>query len=182
MLNVGYGYNGEDMKVIRCIRFALLGSLFATVASAGTPQTIGWIEHISIQPHVMIMKAKVDTGADNSSIHAEDIHVVEKDGVEVVKFTLRNKQGETMRMEKPLVRYALIKRKGAEPLRRPIVEMSLCVGDSSRTVPVNLANRENFNYRVLIGRSYLKQGYVVDSNRQYITEPTCDDKSIVSSS
>lgn len=166
------------MRAILYISTALLSSFFATSVFAVTPQTIGWIEHVSIQPQKMLMKAKIDTGADNSSIHAEDIRVTEKDGVELVTFTLRNKQGESMQLEKPLIRYALIKRKGAEPLQRPVVEMDLCIGDTLKTVPINLANRENFSYRMLIGRSYLKQGYVVDSNRQYITEPACGDKSI----
>lgn len=174
--------DGEDMKVMNCVSSVLLGSLFATSVFAVTPQTIGWIEHVSIQPEKMLMKAKIDTGADNSSIHAEDIRITEKDNVELVKFTLRNKQGETMQLEKPLVRYALIKRKGAKPLQRPVVEMDLCVGNTVKTVPVNLANRKNFTYRMLIGRSYLKQGYVVDSNRQYIAEPTCGDKSEASRS
>lgn len=170
------------MKVIRCVSSALLSSLFATSVFAVTPQTIGWIEHVSIQPQKMLMKAKIDTGADNSSIHAEDIRITEKDGVELVKFTLRNKQGDTMQLEKPLLRYALIKRKGAEPLQRPVVEMDLCIGNAVKTVPVNLANRENFSYRMLIGRSYLKKGYVVDSNRQYIAGPACGDKSVANRS
>ena len=161
------------MKVVCCVSSALLSSLFVTSAFAVTPQTIGWVEHVSIQPQKMLIKAKIDTGADNSSIHAEDIRFMEKDGVELVKFNLRNKKGDSIQLEKPLLRYALIKRKGAEPLQRPVVEMDLCIGDTVQTVPVNLANRENFAYRMLIGRSYLKQGYVVDSNRQYIAEPTC---------
>lgn len=165
---------GEDMKSMFCVNITLIGSLItAPVFAADTPQTIGWLEHVRLQPQNMLMKAKIDTGADNSSIHAEDILVIDKGGIKVVKFTLRNKKGETLLMEKPLVRYALIKRKGTEPLRRPVVEMELCVGNTARTVPVNLANRENFKYRMLIGRSYLKLGYIVDSNQQYIAEPAC---------
>lgn len=170
------------MNVIKYISTVLCGIFVSTTALAATPRTIGWIEHVGIQSQNLIMKAKIDTGADNSSVHAENIQVVKKDGIHTVKFTLRNKQGDSMSMEKPLVRYALIKRKGAEPLRRPVVEMDLCVGNSTKTVPVNLANRENFAYRMLVGRSYLKNGYVVDANSKYTTEPACGDKPMASRS
>lgn len=164
------------MKIMHYVNSALLCSLFATSVFAATPQTIGWIEHVSIQPQNMLMKAKIDTGADNSSIHAEGIQVIEKDGDKYVQFTIRNKQDESLQLEKPLIRYALIKRKDAEPLKRPVVEMELCLGNTMKTVHVNLANRENFKYRMLIGRSFLKQGYLVDSSNQYIAEPACLDK------
>lgn len=165
------------MKVMHRVGFALLSGLFAPSVFAVTPQTIGWIEHVSIQPQHMLMKAKIDTGADNSSVHAEGITIKEKDGVKLVNFTIRNKQDEAVQMERPLLRYALIKRKDAEPLQRPVVEMDLCLGNTMKTVHVNLANRENFKYRMLIGRSFLKQGYLVDANRQYIEEPACGEKS-----
>lgn len=163
------------MKFLYYVSSALVGCLFSAVVNAETV-TIGWIEHVAIQPHGLVMKAKIDTGADNSSVHAEDIVVTERDGIKLVKFTMQNKQGESVQMEEPLIRYALIKRKGAEPLRRPVVEMALCIGDTARKVHVNLANRGNFTYRMLIGRSYLRHGYLVDSNRKYIAEPACAEK------
>lgn len=172
------------MKAIYYAGLVMLGSVYTTASFAVTPQTIGWIEHVGIHPHQMIMKAKIDTGADNSSVHAEDINVVEKNGAKMVSFTLRNKRGEIVQMEKPLVRYTQIKSKlaGAAPIQRPVVELSLCVGNTARTVPVNLANRENFSYRMLIGRSYLKHGYVVDSNNKHLAEPACGEGSVASSS
>jgi len=164
------------MKLIHYVGCTLLSSLFTMSAFAMTPQTIGWIEHVSIGPSTMIMVAKIDTGADNTSLHAEDIQIIKKDGVKYVKFSIRNKQDQILQLEKPLKRFARIKRKGAESLKRPVVEMELCLGNTLKTVPVNLANRENFKYHMLIGRSFLRQGYLVDSNSKYIAEPTCVEK------
>lgn len=152
----------------------MLGSLFVTSGFAATPEIIGWIEHVSIHPQKLVMTAKIDTGADNSSVHAEDIQISEKNGLKVVTFTLRNKQGQSRQLEKPLLRYVLIKRKGADPLQRPVVEIDLCLGNSIRTAQVNLSNRENFKYSMLIGRSYLQQAYLVDSSRTYTARLTCD--------
>ena len=170
------------MKVVKYAGAVLWSILASTSVFAASPQTIGWIEHVGIQSQNLVMKAKIDTGADNSSVHAEDISIFESDGTNMVKFTLRNKQGDAITMEKPLLRYALIKRKGAESLRRPVVEMDLCVGNAIQTVPVNLANRANFAYRMLVGRSYLKHGYVVDANSKYTSEPNCNAKPMASRS
>lgn len=169
------------MKVIKVLSSVVLGSLFVTTGFATAPEIIGWIEHVSIHPQQLVMTAKIDTGADNSSVHAEDIQISDNNGLKVVRFTLRNKQGESRQLEKPLLRYVLIKRKGADPVQRPVVEIDLCLGKSIRTVQVNLSNRKNFKYSMLIGRSYLQQGYLVDSSRTYTTRLTCDIPSAPSS-
>lgn len=169
------------MKLIQVFISVLLGSLFVTTGFAARPEIIGWLEHVSVHPQQLLMTAKIDTGADNSSVHAEDIEITEKNGRQMVTFTLLNKQGESRQLEKPLLRYVLIKRKGAEPLQRPVVEIDLCLSNTIRTVEVNLSNRENFKYHMLIGRSYLKQGYLVDSSRTYTTRLNCDKQSKASS-
>lgn len=152
---------------------ALAGCCMVSGAYAAQPQAIGWIEHVQIQPQNIMLKAKIDTGADNSSIHADNIEIYEKEGTKRVKFVVENKKGESARFDLPLVRIANIKRKGAEPLKRPVVKMGLCIGNTLKNVNINLANRGNFKYRMLIGRSYLKEHYLVDSARQYTAEPAC---------
>jgi len=162
------------MRVLTILAFLLPAGVVAVPAYAEPPLIIGWIESVSIQPYNLMVQAKIDTGADDSSIHADDIKVLEKNGVKMVRFTLENKQGETVSVEKPLVRYVEIKRKGAEPQLRPVVMMDLCLGNKLSQTVVNLANRSNFSYRMLVGRSYLmKQAYVVDSNRMHTTTPAC---------
>jgi hypothetical protein len=156
------------------IMLLALATLFSSSHVARANQVIGWIEYIGIQPQGIVMEAKIDTGADNSSVHAEDVRIDETNGKQMVTFTLRNKKGEEITLHKPLMGYADIKRRGnAEPLRRPVVQMELCIGNEVSKVNVNLADRENFRYRMLVGRSYLKKGYVVDSNRKHTSEPGC---------
>lgn len=146
--------------------------VFGLAPSSQAAEAIGWIEHVQL-PQNLLLQAKIDTGADNASIHAEHIQVVEHNGTRMVKFSVANKKGESVNYELPLVRYTSIKRKGAAPLQRPVVSMNLCLGHTLRTVNINLANRKNFKYRVLIGRSYLKDLYLVDSSKQYTAEPSC---------
>lgn len=161
------------MKIHHYFAASLLGCGLATTTVADTTQAIGWIENVQIQPQNIVFNAKIDTGADNSSIHASDIEIYEKDGTKMVKFSVENKQGQLVYFDQPLVRIANIKRKGAEPLKRPVVSMDLCIGNTVKSVHINLANRENFKYRMLIGRSYLKDTFLVDSNKQHTVEPAC---------
>ncbi len=152
----------------------LTGLLTAIVVPGGqAAEAIGWIEHVQLQPQNLVLQAKIDTGADNASIHADNIKVYEHQGAKMVKFSIANQQGQRVDYELPLVRYTSIKRKGAASLQRPVVSMSLCLGHTLRTVNINLADRKNFKYRVLIGRSYLKDLYLVDSSKQFTAEPDC---------
>jgi len=164
-----------------------IAALVSTQSYAEPVQSIGWIEHVqiaSLQPNgALKMKAKIDTGADNSSLHAENIARYDKDGAQWVRFTVTNKDGDTAEFDLPLVRITEIKSKvaGAAPLQRPVVSMELCIGSTLKPVHVNLANRANFRYRMLIGRSYLKDQYLVNSGRQYTVEPACKDEVVAQS-
>ncbi|WP_126455138.1 ATP-dependent zinc protease [Sulfuriflexus mobilis] len=169
------------MKLSNCFLLVIIG-LGITPASFAEPvKVIGWIEHVRLQSSNMLMKAKIDTGADNSSLHATNITMYEKDNTRMVRFSIENKEGETADFDMPLIRIANIKRKGAEPLKRPVVSMDLCIGNTLQTAHVNLANRENFQYRMLIGRSFLKEHFLVNSNKQYSSEPACGGDTVAQS-
>ena len=121
---------------------SLLGFTTIKTAVAVPEETIGWIEQDQIQPEYIILTAKIDTGADNSSVHAQNIDVYEKDGNEMVKFSVENKDGDSAEFDLPLVRYTSIKRKGAESIMRPVVSMGLCIGNTLKDVEINLSNRK----------------------------------------
>lgn len=166
------------MKTARYIAGGVLGLGLASTTLADSNRTIGWIEHVQLQSDNLQLTAKIDTGADNSSIHARDVAIYEADGVKRVRFTVENNEGKNAQFDLPLLRITQIKRKGAEPLQRPVVNMELCVGNTRKTTQVNLANRGNFTYRMLIGRSYLRNTYLVDPNVKFTAKPGCMDESL----
>lgn len=160
------------MKISYYIALGLLGYIPSVASFAETP-AIGWIERVHILPANIQFIAKIDTGADNSSLHATDIEIHDAIDGKRVRFVVQNRNGETARLDLPLVRMASIKRKNSDPLVRPVVWMQLCLGHIKKTTEVNLANRSNFEYRMLIGRSYLQNTYLVDSSKQETSAPAC---------
>ncbi len=166
------------MKIAQYIAGAVLGFVLVTTCAADTTRTIGWVEHVQLQSGNMMLTAKIDTGADNSSIDATNVEIYEHNSDKHVQFTVEDNHGKSTQFNLPLVRIAHIKRKGAVPLERPVVRMNLCVGNTLKTTNVNLANRKNFKYRMLIGRSYLKDAYLVNANQQFTAEPTCNGETL----
>lgn len=167
----GNNTTGDTMRYL-----ILIVTLYISAATAesSSPAVIGWIEPIRILPEVFDVQAKIDTGADNSSLGVLSKKSFMRDGKEWIQFEVRNNDDQTQTFERPLKRYTLIKRKGTQPLKRPVVEMWLCIGKDKMLVPVNLAKRENFKYRMLIGRSLLKGRYLVDSAQKMTSSPDCD--------
>lgn len=144
-----------------------------SVATADAKKTIGWIERIVVSSDEVKMQAKVDTGADNSSVRAEQFRFFSRDGAQWIEFTLIGEGGSRHRLQRPLQRTTQIKLKGAGVQRRPVVKLQLCVGDDRREIEFNLAQRAHFKYPALLGRSFLKDHYLVDSGQKYLLQPRC---------
>ena len=160
----------------------VLGFLFCGLLAMGNtaeaetePQKIvGWIEKVQILPENFILPAKIDTGADNSSLSAWDITSFIRSSRQWVRFTVKRPDGPPLILEKPVHRYVKIKRKGTSVQRRPVVYFDICIGTIyKQNVEVNLANRKGFKYPVLIGRSFLKNTALVDSSLKYSQDPHC---------
>lgn len=130
---------------------------------------IGAIEWASIEPGELRMEARIDTGADTTSIHAENIRLLERDGKRYVRFDLENPDSaEPVAMELRLRRRVLIKQHNDEPERRYVVRMWITLGDLRARVDVNLTDREVFEYPLLIGRNFLTDNVIVDVSQHHL--------------
>ena len=136
-------------------------------------EIIGRLERVSISRAELILDAKIDTGAKNSSLNATNYHLSRKEGEIWVKFDVTNPQGKTVTLEKPVVRFVKIKRKEANTQQRPAILLDICLGKVVKEVEVNLVNRSNFDYQMLIGRSLLRGNFIVDVDKSYTIEPSC---------
>ena len=158
------------------IAFTLIFYIFvADPVLAQTKQVSGWIEKVAVIDQTFVLPAKIDTGAKNSSIHAENYQIYSKQGADWVRFTVTTKNNESREIDQPIKRYAQIKQKGNRPSRqRPVIVLGVCLGNVLKEVEVTLADRGNFNYPVLVGRSFLAGSFVVDSGEKFLTTPQCN--------
>ena len=118
------------------------------------------------------MEAKLDTGAENSSVDAREIQFFERDGKKWVKFELHRTSKGTVPMELPLKSVTRIKRPGLPPMERPVVMMTITIGDITQSVPVSLTDRSNYESPLLIGRTFIQDLAVIDVNQKHIATKT----------
>lgn len=136
-------------------------------------QVYGWREYILINGVQEKLKAKLDTGALTSSIHAEEKELFERDGKKWVRFIVTDpslKKPVRTRIEAPLVRIAKIKEPGGESAAREVVRLSFQIGDRKLRGEFTLNNRANMLAPVLIGRNMIKDLGWVDPTRIHLAE------------
>lgn len=128
------------------------------------------------------IKAKLDTGAFTASLNAVAIEYFEKEGDDWVRFIPVIGDQELAEREMPLLKISRIKQRAEEgddsddiaSSKRPVVEMTLCIGNKKEVIEVNLTNRGHFTYPLLLGAKSLRQlKALVDAGRRYTIDPEC---------
>ena len=149
----------------------LCAALFSTLA--GAKAIIGVYENASIPEFDLTLKAKIDTGARHSSLHAENIKLFKKEDRQWVSFSTKNDKGELVSFTKPVHRIAKIKRHNGVSQQRPVIITNICIANTLYIAEINLIDRSALNYPMLIGRSYLKHNFLVDVSEKYTKKPQC---------
>ena len=146
-----------------------------TSAYPAEKQIIGWLETVQILPENLSLSAKIDTGADHSSLNVINQKEFRKGKEKWIRFSIPLKKNEAIRIERPVLRIARIKRRGGvPPQKRAVVLFDLCVGATyKQEVPVNLTDRSRFKYPMLIGRSFLSGTAIVDASMTFTQSPSC---------
>lgn len=134
----------------------------------------GWIETAWLTRHGIAVDAKLDTGADNSSLNAPDYETFERDGRKWVRFAIESRGGTARTIEAPLLRVVRIRRAGAATSERPVIALALCVAGRTGEAEVTLADRSGMDYAMLIGRSFLAGRLAVDSGRRHVGAGACE--------
>ncbi|MBE0494198.1 MAG: ATP-dependent zinc protease [Thiomicrospira sp.] len=139
----------------------------------GDKLLVGEIETVHIMPSDIQMLARIDSGATTSSLDARHITRFERDGKDWVRFDLVNIQTNDIKtIERPLERNARIVQSNTEEQeRRPVVLMSLTLGDITQMVEFTLSDRQHLTYAVLIGRNVMKDIILVDVGKKNIAPP-----------
>ena len=132
----------------------------------------GWREWVQL-PEIGIpwIKAKLDTGARTSSLHAFKIKRFQKDGVDWVRFRVRPWQESTedeVVVELPVHDVRSIRSSSGHVQERYVVKMRLELLGRKVTAEVTLSNRDAMGFRMLIGRQALRRRFVVDAGSSFL--------------
>ncbi|MBP1326918.1 hypothetical protein JOF28_002150 [Leucobacter exalbidus] len=132
----------------------------------------GWREWVRLDGiGVSWVKAKVDTGAQTSALHATDITEFERDGAPWVKFTVQpwqTSEADAVDVELPVHDRRLVRSSSGHTESRPVVLVTLGLVGREVDVELTLTDREEMVFRMLIGREALQQGFVVDPGASFV--------------
>lgn len=132
---------------------------------------IGWREWITFpQLGVGPIKAKIDTGARSSSLHAFNLETFERDGKTFVRFHVhpiqRSREG-TVEVEAELLEYRRVRSSSGQAAKRPVIVTTVEVLGSTWPIELTLANRDQMGFRVLLGREAYRGRLLVDAGKSY---------------
>lgn len=135
-------------------------------------KTLGWREWVAL-PDLGIkrIKAKVDTGARTSALHAFDVQLIELAGKPYVKFLIHPRQHDletVMECQAPLLDEREVRDSGGNAEMRYVIETRISIGDAIHTAEVTLTNRDTMGFRMLIGRKAMEGVYRVDPGKSYL--------------
>jgi hypothetical protein len=133
---------------------------------------IGWREWVELPDlGIEAIKAKVDSGARTSALHATKIRYLEKaDGQTLVSFvvTAHLKPRKTLRVRAPLVEQRMVKSSMGHASLRPVVLTHVRLGDELWPIEITLVNRDPMGFRMLLGRQAVKGKFLVHPGRSFI--------------
>lgn len=132
----------------------------------------GWREWVQL-PDVGIpwLKAKLDTGANTSSLHAHHIVLFQRDGADWVRFRVRPWQksnDDEVEIELPVHDRRKVRSSSGHVQDRYVVRMRVILVGQEIDAEVTLSNRDQMGFRMLIGRQALRAGFVVASGRSFL--------------
>ena len=133
---------------------------------------IGWREWVSLPDFgAVVTKAKVDTGARTSALHAYYVEPFTRGEKPWVRFGLHPRQGDltiAVDCEAPVVDRRQVMDSGGHRELRYVIATAVQLGDVRFDVEITLTDRETMRFRMLLGRTALKARFLVNSNRSFI--------------
>ena len=133
--------------------------------------TIGWREWVALPGlGISAVKAKVDTGARSSSIHALNVEIFRRDGKAHVRFAVHPFQRDTkttVQVEAPLLEHRRVRSSGGHETVRPVVVTEVELLGKRWKIELTLANRVTMGFRMLLGRQAVCGRFVIDPAGSY---------------
>lgn len=133
---------------------------------------LGEVENVYLDPPGKLFKARIDTGAQTSSLNAVDKVEFERDGKPFVTFHIADpNSGELIELTRRIRGYVSIKQHKKKSQRRPVVRLRVKLGEIDEQTDFTLVDRTKFRNQVLIGRNLLKDLAIVDVSKKFVIPP-----------
>ncbi len=117
------------------------------------------------------IRARIDSGAQTSSIHASDIHPFMKDGKQWVRFEihpLQESRKVIIKIERPVISVRKVKNTGGISESRYVIKTPVTIGDLTFDIELTLANRDAMGFRMLLGREAMNGRFIVNPAESYL--------------
>jgi hypothetical protein len=132
---------------------------------------IGWREWVALpELGIQLIKAKIDTGARSSSLHAFEVRTYQRDGETIVRFKVHPTQRNTKEVilaESLVVDMRSIRSSSGKATVRPVIVTRVELMGQSWPIEVTLANRDEMGFRMLLGREAYRGRMLVDAGKSY---------------
>ncbi len=141
---------------------------------------LGWREWVGLPDlNIARIKAKVDTGARSSALHAFMLDPYKKGSEDWIMFAIHPEQANTnliVECHAPIKDRRIVSDSGGHKQRRYVIETQLRLGQTSLKAEVTLTNRDSMLFRMLLGRTALSHHYLIAPNESFLQgEPNYTD-------
>jgi hypothetical protein len=135
-------------------------------------QSIGWRERVSFPEFGVVgVKAKVDSGAQTSSIHAFRPRYSQREDGEWISFEIhprRRSRKDAVRVSAKVKTHRWIRSSNGKRELRPVIETTMSVAGEEFIAELTLANRHLMAYRMILGRSAMRGRFIIDPGKSYL--------------
>ncbi|MBD1556691.1 ATP-dependent zinc protease [Vibrio sp. S9_S30] len=133
---------------------------------------VGWREVLSL-PELRLdrIKAKIDTGARTSCLHAYKLETFTRNNTLWVRFWMHPEQNNTelsQICEAKVINKRVVRDSGGHEEERYVVETLLSLGGEQWPIEITLTNRENMRFRMLLGRTAMRNRIIVDPTESFL--------------
>lgn len=126
---------------------------------------VEWVEVLGMQ---IKHKARIDTGAKTTSLHAVNVEEVEQRGELFVKFQTLDGEGKPIEVLKKVDSTQKVSNTSGFVTKRYVIKEKIKIGNIEREVSINLNDRSKMDYKFLVGRNLLLGRFIVDVARSHV--------------